>query len=109
MLAAVKPREVLISTVYARDSMWKERPQFAAQYRITTETPSAQIFALIDPHGAGWIVIDRILLSMSTLGPHEFAGNPDVEYIGVFGDEYAWTCRHAAAGLGDLADVRKYG
>jgi hypothetical protein len=108
MLVHVQPQEVLISTVYGLYSAWKEAPRFAAQYRITTETPSGQISALIDQHEAGWIVIDKIRLSMSTLGPREFAGNPDVEYIGLFGDEYVWHWRHAAQGLGDLAAARKY-
>ena len=100
MLAHAQPGDALISTVYGLYSSWKEEPQFEASYRITTETPRDQIFALIDQHPSGWIVIDQIRLAMSNLGPREFAGNPDVEYIGLFGDESVWYWRHTAGSLG---------
>ncbi len=101
MLGHAQPHDVLISTVYGLYSSWKEAPAFVARYRITTETPREQIFGLIDQHASGWIVIDQIRLDMSTLGPQEFAGNPDVEYIGLFGDESVWHWQHASGGLGN--------
>jgi hypothetical protein len=100
MLLHAQPQDVLISTVYGLYSSWKGEPEFAAQYRLTTETPREQIFGLIEQHQSGWIVIDQIRLGMSTLGPREFAGNPDVEYIGLFGDENVWHWQHSAGSVG---------
>ena len=103
MLAHVQPHEVLISTVYGLYASWEEEPSFEEQYRITTQTPRDEIFSLIDQHQSGWIVIDKIRLALSTLGTREFAGKPDVEYIGLFGDEYVWHWQHSPGSLGRYA------
>jgi hypothetical protein len=95
MVSHVQPQEVLIATVYGLYSSWMEEPRFEAKYRITTQTPLEEVTSLIKEHKAGWIVIDRIRLDLSALGQNEFAGIPDVEYIGLFGDEYVWHWQHA--------------
>ncbi len=100
MLGHAQPHDVLISTVYGLYSSWQEAPEFRERYRITTDTPRDQIFGLVADNQSGWIVIDQIRLAMSTLGPNEFAGNPDVEYIGLFGDQSVWHWQHASGGLG---------
>ncbi|MGE5073468.1 MAG: hypothetical protein ACM3MF_08580 [Anaerolineae bacterium] len=107
MLAHVQPGDALISTVYGLYSAWQEEPHFAASSRITTETAPGEVLALIDQHESGWIVIDEIRLGMSTLGRHAFAGNPDVEYIGLFGDQNVWHWQHSPAGVGDHQVVGK--
>jgi hypothetical protein len=101
MVMHAQPHDVLISTVYGLYSSWKEEPQFAARYRITTDTPREEIFSMIDQHESGWIVIDQIRLALSTLGPREFAGNADVKYIGLFGDQNVWHWQHLPGGLGN--------
>lgn len=107
MLGHVQPDDALISTVYGLYSSWQEAPRFVANDRITTETPRDQIFSLIGQHSSGWIVIDQIRLSMSTLGPREFAGNPDVEYIGLFGDQNVWHWQHQSGSPGSSMPVGK--
>ncbi len=103
MLGHVQAQDVLISTVYGLYASWVEQPRFESQYRITTETPHEQILALMAQHQSGWLVIDQIRLAMSGLSPREFAGNPDVEYIGLFGDENVWHWQHSAGSLGASA------
>ncbi len=100
LVGRVQPSDVLISTVYTLYNSWVEKPHFAATYRITTETPREEILSLMDQHASGWIVIDQIRLNMSTLGPRAFAGNPDVEYIGLFGDQNVWHWQHSPGAVG---------
>jgi hypothetical protein len=107
MLNHVQPGEVLVSTVYGFYSSWKGEPHFDGKYRITTQTPREDILALIEQHESGWIVMDKIRLAMSTLGPREFAGVPDVQFVGTFGDEYVWHWQHAPAAQGSLIAVGK--
>ena len=99
MLDHVQPGDVLISTVYGLYSLWKEEPQFEAQYRINTQTPREEVIALIDQHQSGWIVIDRIRLEMSPLGQREFAGIPGLRFVGSFGDEYVWQWHRLPVGF----------
>ncbi len=49
----------------------------------------------------------QIRVQMSALGPDAFAGNPDVEYIGTFGDEHVGHWQHTAGGLGSSAIAGK--
>ncbi len=101
LVAHAQPGDVLVSTVYGLYNSWVETPHFAANYRITTDTPRDEVLGLIDQHPSGWIVIDQIRLDMSTLGPRAFAGNPDVEYIGLFGDQNVWYWRHSPGAVGN--------
>ncbi len=107
LLAHVQPQDVLVSTVYGLYNSWVESPRFQGNYRITTQTPRDQVLALIDQHQSGWIVIDQIRLDMSTLGPHAFAENADVEYIGLFGDQNVWHWQHAPGAVGNTAVAGK--
>jgi hypothetical protein len=101
MIGHVQPQDVLISTVYGLYSSWTETPAFEERYRITTETPHQKILALIDQHPSGWIAIDQIRLQMFPQGERGFAGNPDVKFVGQFGDEYVWRWQHSTGGFGN--------
>lgn len=94
--------DTLVSTVYGLYASWEERPVFRAQYRVTSQTPKADIFSIVDQHASGWIVIDKIRLDLSGLSPRDLTGTHQIEYIGLFGDEYVWHWQHAAAGTGPL-------
>ncbi|HTP03453.1 MAG TPA: glycosyltransferase family 39 protein [Anaerolineales bacterium] len=107
MVDHVQPGDTLISTVYGFYSAWKEEPKFEARYRITTQTPPQEILTLIEQHDSGWIVVDRIRLDMSDLGLRTFAGIPDVQYVGTFGDEYVWHWQHPSAVLGGVSIAGK--
>jgi hypothetical protein len=100
MASHAQTQDALISTVYGLYNSWVETPRFAANYRITTQTPLEQVLGLIEQHESGWIVVDQIRLDMSAFGPHAFAGNPDVEYIGLFGDQNVWHWQHASGTVG---------
>jgi hypothetical protein len=102
MLDHAGPNDVLISTVYGFYSSWKGDPAFEAKYRVTTQTPREDILALIQQHESGWVVIDQIRLAMFALGPREFSGVPDLQYVGSFGDEYVWHWQHAPTGQGSF-------
>jgi hypothetical protein len=101
MLTHVQPHDVLISTVYGLYSSWQEQPEFETQYRITTQTPPQDIFSIIDEHESGWIVIDQIRLGLSSLAPRDFASNGDIDYIGLFGDQYVWHWQHSSGTFGN--------
>ncbi|MGZ6316215.1 MAG: hypothetical protein ACXWNQ_03060, partial [Anaerolineales bacterium] len=107
MSAHVQPHDVLISTVYGLYSSWQEEPKFEAQYRITTQTPPQEIFSLVAEHESGWIVIDQIRLGLSSLSPRDFAGNRDIEYLGLFGDEYVWHWQHSTGAFGVMTILGK--
>jgi hypothetical protein len=107
MIAHVQPHDVLISTVYGLYSSWQEQPKFDAQYRITTQTPPQEIFSLVAEHESGWIVIDQIRLGLSSLSPRDFAGNRDIEYLGLFGDEYVWHWQHPTGTFGVMTVLGK--
>lgn len=107
MIAHVQPHDVLISTVYGLYASWREQPRFDAQFRITTETPKDEILSLIEQHPSGWIVIDQIRLDMSGLGARAFAGQPDVQYIGIFGDEHVWHWQHTTGASGAILAAGK--
>jgi hypothetical protein len=53
--------------------------------------------ALIDQHPSGWIVIDSIRLDLSPLSVRSITDLPQIEYIGVFGDEHVWRWERSAA------------
>jgi hypothetical protein len=59
------------------------------------------VFSIIDQHASGWIVIDQIRLEQSSLGPRDFADNSDIEYVGLFGDQYVWHWQHSSGNLGN--------
>jgi hypothetical protein len=93
MLGHAQPNDVLISTVYGLYASWEEAPTFRAQYRITSATPREDIVQLVDDNASGWIVVDRIRLDLSPNAARDFSGVDQIEYIGIFGDEYVWRWR----------------
>jgi hypothetical protein len=101
MQTHVQPHDVLISTVYGLYSSWREQPKFEVQYRITTQTPPQEVFSIVAGHESGWIVIDQIRLGLSSLSPRDLASTGDVNYVGLFGDEYVWHWQHSSGAIGD--------
>lgn len=63
---------------------------FGQQYRITSATTREEIGSMMAQHASGWIVIDSIRLDLSPLSVRELANTPQMEYIGIFGDEHVW-------------------
>jgi hypothetical protein len=100
MLSHVQQNDVLISTVYGLYATWEERPRFDAQYRITSQTPIEDIFSIVDQNSSGWIVVDKIRLDLSSLSPRDLTGKHQIEYIGLFGDEYVWRWQRTPASAG---------
>jgi hypothetical protein len=90
MRANARPDDALIATVYGFYATWEHEPAFDAQYRVTSSTTMAEMEALISKHPSGWIVIDDIRLDLSPLSVREITDMPQIEYIGVFGDEHVW-------------------
>lgn len=90
MLEHVQGDEALISTVYGLYATWRGEPDFSAQDRINSHTTSEEIEALVQAHSSGWIVIDRIRLDLSPYAARDITNLPQIEYIGVFDDEYVW-------------------
>jgi hypothetical protein len=99
LLSRVQPDEVLVSTVYGLYATWEGRPVFQASYRITSQTPIDEILKLVDENAAGWLVMDKIRLDLSALSPRDLTRTGQIEYIGMFGDEYVWHWRRANARL----------
>jgi hypothetical protein len=93
----VQKEDVLISTVYGLYAAWEGEPRFAATYRITTHTSRDEIFSQVNQYPSGWIVIDQIRLDLSPLSPQDLTKNDQIEYIGLFGDEYVWRWQHPTA------------
>jgi hypothetical protein len=90
MRGKATPDDALIATVYGLYATWEHEPAFDAQYRINSRTTEAELEALIGKHLSGWIVIDEIRLDLSPLSVREITDMPQIEYIGVFGDEHVW-------------------
>jgi len=97
MLPHTEAGDVLISTVYGLYATWEGEPQFHTIYRITSQTPKQDVFALVDQNPSGWIVIDQIRLDQASMTIKDFAGKDQIEYIGLFGDEYVWRWQHLSA------------
>lgn len=97
MLNHVTQNDVLISTVYGLYVSWQGEPIFKSQYRINTQTPKEYIISIVNQNPSGWIVIDKIRLSLSSMTIKDLSGIDQVAYVGLFGDEYVW---HWARGAG---------
>jgi hypothetical protein len=87
----------LIATVYGLYATWERVPAFDEQYRINSKTTRLELEALIGQHPSGWIVIDNIRLDLSPLSVRNITDIPQIEYIGVFGDEHVWRWDRSAA------------
>jgi len=94
MLHHTEDGDVLISTVYGLYTTWEGEPGFHAIYRITSQTPRQDVFAIVDQNPAGWIVIDQIRLDQASMTVKDYAGKDQIEYVGLFGDEYVWHWQH---------------
>lgn len=97
MLHHMEGSDVLISTVYGLYTSWEGEPVFRALYRITSQTPSQDVFAIVDQNPSGWIVIDRIRLDQAGMTVKDYSGKDQIEYIGLFGDEHVWHWQHLSA------------
>ena len=91
--------DVLISTIYGLYATWVGEPSFHAIYRITSQTPKQDVFAIVDQNPSGWIVIDQIRLDQASMTVKDFSGKDQIEYMGLFGDEYVWHWQHLSADL----------
>ena len=100
MLGHVRQGDVLIATVYGLYATWEGAPKFGERYRITSHSSREEIESIVVQHGSGWVVIDSIRLDLSSFSPRDFADMPQMEYIGVFGDEHVWRWQRSAAGPG---------
>lgn len=99
MLSEVDERDVLIATVYGLYATWEGQPRFNENYRINSKTTKEEIIAIVNQHDSGWIVFDNIRLDLSPLTMKDFTNMPQMEYIGVFGDENVWRWEGGAASL----------
>lgn len=97
MLASAKPGDVLISTVYGQYAIWAGQPGFAAQMRITSQTPVPNILAYAAKYPSGWIVVDDIRYRLASLSVRDLAGHEQIVYVGEFGDERVWHWARDAA------------
>ena len=86
--------DVLISTVYGLYATWEGEPGFRAIHRITSQTPRQDVFAIVDQNPSGWIVIDQIRLDQASMTVKDYSGKDQIEYVGLFGDEYVWHWQH---------------
>jgi hypothetical protein len=100
MLGKVGPQDVLIATVYGLYATWEGEPTFREQYRITSHTTREEVGSIVAQHESGWIVVDSIRLDLSPFSTRNFADIPQIEYIGVFGDEHVWRWARSAWGPG---------
>ncbi|MFH1184155.1 MAG: hypothetical protein V1755_03840 [Chloroflexota bacterium] len=107
MLGNVGPQDVLIATVYGLYATWEGEPTFSKQYRITSHTTREEVRTIVAQHASGWIVLDDIRLNLSPLSVRDFADNPQIEYIGVFGDEHVWRWERSAWGPGGAVTESK--
>jgi hypothetical protein len=89
--------EVLISTIYGLYATWEGEPSFRTIYRVTSQTLNQEVFALVDQNPSGWIVIDKIRLDQASMTVKDLSGKDQIEYMGLFGDEYVWHWQHASA------------
>jgi len=93
MVGHAEPGDGLISTIYGLYATWEETPPFRTVKRITSNTSREDIVNLVGEVEVGWIVIDRIRLDLSGLSVRTITNMPQMEYIGLFGDEYVWRFR----------------
>ncbi len=97
MLKHTEGSDVLISTVYGLYATWEGEPKFQMNYRITSQTPKSDVFSIVDQNRSGWIVIDRIRLDQASMTVKDFSGKDQIEYMGLFGDQYVWHWQHGSA------------
>jgi len=109
LLARAGPEDALIATVYGLYATWEREPAFVENYRVNSKTTKAEIEAIIQQHPSGWIVIDNIRLDLSPLSVRNITDIPQIEYIGLFGDEHVWRWEPPAAISADGAlEPRKW-
>jgi hypothetical protein len=97
MLGHAKQSDVLISTIYGLYATWKGEPKFQMNYRITSQTPKSDVYSIVDQNHSGWIIIDQIRLDQASLTVKDFSGKDQIEYMGLFGDQYVWHWQHSSA------------
>jgi hypothetical protein len=97
MLNHTEGGDVLISTIYGLYATWEGEPKFQMMYRITSQTPKSDVFSIVDQNQSGWIVIDQIRLDQASMKVKDFSGRDQIEYMGLFGDQYVWHWQHLAA------------
>jgi hypothetical protein len=97
MVQHAQNNEVLVSTVYGLYATWQGEPGFQRIYRITSQTPKQDVFALVDQNPSGWLVIDQIRLDQADMTIKDYSGKDEIEYMGLFGDEYVWHWQHPSA------------
>jgi hypothetical protein len=97
MLDHAEKSDVLISTIYGLYATWVGEPKFQMNYRITSQTPKSDVFSIVDQNQSGWIVIDRIRLDQASLTVRDFSGRDQIQYMGLFGDQYVWHWQHSSA------------
>jgi hypothetical protein len=97
MLHHSQAGDVLVSTIYGLYATWEGEPQFQMNYRISSQTPRADIFSIVDQNQSGWLVIDQIRLDQASFTVKDFSGKDQIEYMGLFGDQYVWHWQHASA------------
>ena len=103
MLQHTEGGDVLISTVYGLYAAWEGEPRFHAIYRITSQTPKQDVFALVDQNPSGWIVIDQIRLDQCIHDRQGFFGEgPDR----IYGLVRRRICMALAASCGKLNHSR---
>lgn len=98
LVGRVQRTDALVATVYGLYATWQGEPAFSEQYRITSATTGEQIKAIVQQHDSGWLVIDQIRLDLSALSTRQITSMPQMEYIGVFGDEYVWRWGESSGG-----------
>jgi hypothetical protein len=97
LVGQVQHDDVLIATVYGLYATWEGEPRFGVQYRINSLSTKAEIESIVDQYASGWIVIDSIRLDLSQLSMGDITNIPQMEYIGLFGDEHVWRWQRSAA------------
>ena len=101
MLKHAEGNEVLVSTIYGLYATWEGEPKFQTIYRITSQSSKSQVFSIVNQNQSGWIVIDRIRLDQASMTIKDFSGKDQIEYMGLFGDQYVWHWQHASAQSND--------
>ncbi len=103
MINHATPNDALISTVYGLYVSWQGTPIFKSQYRVNTQTPKEYIISIVNQNPSGWIIIDKIRLNLSSMKIKDLSGIDQIEYVGLFGDEYVWHWNHGAGQISPVS------
>lgn len=94
LLGKVQENDVLISTIYGSYVRWKDAPEFKALYYFDYTDLQAKeyIYSIVRENHSGWIVLDARRLKANKALPLEtiMIDNKEVEYLGMFADQYLW-------------------